>query len=55
MRVCINRCRMGTVRLEIGTRNQVFGGAPLNKEVGDNLARQGVALLSAYGWYDRPL
>ena len=31
-------------------RDQVFGGAPLNKEVGDALARAGVALLSAYGW-----
>ena len=28
---------------------QVFGGAPLNKTVGDSLASQGIALFTGYG------
>ena len=28
---------------------QVFGGAPLNKIVGDSLASQGIALFTGYG------
>ncbi|KAI0746390.1 acetyl-CoA synthetase-like protein [Daedaleopsis nitida] len=37
------------VKYMVKMKGLVFGGAPLNKEVGDALASAGVALLTAYG------